>query len=265
VARGPVLADHDATGGDGKPPAAWHGVARVHTQVHDDLIRHAGIRPNPQVRVSELEHEIDVFADEPAKHLRQAGDDRVEIERLHVRRLAPAEEQELPCQGRGPFGFAPKVMQPAAHVGAEVRLFLQHADSEDHRREDVVEVVRHAAGQPADRLQLLRLAQLLFEAALFGDVLLHSDEVGDCAVDVVEDGGDRGELPEQLAVFSTVVEFATPLSSGNDGAPQPGVLLARGVPALEHAGILALNLSERVAGDLGERRVHVFDPAAGVG
>ena len=45
--------------------------------------------------------------------------------------------------------------------------------------EQVVEVVRDAAGEPADGLHLLRLAELLLELHLRGDVALHADVVGD--------------------------------------------------------------------------------------
>ena len=48
----------------------------------------------------------------------------------------------------------------------------QAGGARDHRQ-DVVEVVRHAAAQPADRLQLLRLQQLRLQAALLGHVAPH--------------------------------------------------------------------------------------------
>ena len=37
-------------------------------------------------------------------------------------------------------------------------------------REQVVEIVRHAAGEAADRLHLLRLAELCLELALLGEI-----------------------------------------------------------------------------------------------
>ena len=45
----------------------------------------------------------------------------------------------------------------------------QLAVAENHGQQ-VVEVVRHAAGQPADGLHLLRLLELLLQRAAFGDV-----------------------------------------------------------------------------------------------
>ena len=49
----------------------------------------------------------------------------------------------------------------------------------ENRRQQVVEVVRDAAGELADRLHLLRLAQLLFELAALGDVARVDDDGAD--------------------------------------------------------------------------------------
>ena len=65
---------------------------------------------------------------------------------------------------------------PAADHGVEVaaqrralgRLLLRHLAVAEDRGEDVVEVVRDAAGERAHRLQLLRLPQLPLEALALG-------------------------------------------------------------------------------------------------
>ena len=60
------------------------------------------------------------------------------------------------------------------------------AEAEDDG-EQVVEVVRHAAGEQADGLHLLRLAQLLLEALPRGRVLHHGDAVEGRAVGVADE------------------------------------------------------------------------------
>ena len=57
------------------------------------------------------------------------------------------------------------------------------------RGQHVVEVVRDAAGEAADRLQLLALPQLLLELLLAGHVLGHRDHVGRLAVRVADERG----------------------------------------------------------------------------
>ena len=61
--------------------------------------------------------------------------------------------------------------------------------------EQVVEVVGHAAGQAADGLHLLRLAELLLQLAALGDIDSDAAQVGGTAGTV----GD-GELVEQPVV-----------------------------------------------------------------
>ena len=55
-------------------------------------------------------------------------------------------------------------------------LLLRRAQTEPphqalHDGEDVVEIMRHAGGELAERLHLLRLAQLRFEAQALGHIL----------------------------------------------------------------------------------------------
>ena len=63
----------------------------------------------------------------------------------------------------------------AARGLEHLEVVLQQLDLPAHDREHVVEVVRDAAGEPADRLHLLRLEQLLLEGLAFGDVAEHDD------------------------------------------------------------------------------------------
>ena len=98
------------------------------------------------------------------ERLRDLRNERPDVERLRLDRLAAAEAEQ----------FADQV--PAAVTGVDqraqvlARRFLvrlqRHADqlrAGHHDGEDVVEVVRETAGELADRFHLLRLAQLLFQ------------------------------------------------------------------------------------------------------
>ena len=70
------------------------------------------------------------------------------------------------------------------------------------RGQHVVEVVGHAAGEPADRLELLALTKLLLEQLALGDVLGHRDREVRLAVRVTHErdgemGHDRAAVPGQ--------------------------------------------------------------------
>ena len=64
----------------------------------------------------------------------------------------------------------------AGESGSCVELAVDGVEPAEHQRQHVVEVVRDAAGELAERLHLLRLAQLLLEAPAFGHVAGADDD-----------------------------------------------------------------------------------------
>ena len=172
-----------AAGADRQPPALGHRIAGVDRQVHQYL-RHlarvhahelgAGVGPDLQPHV---------LADHAAEHLGDVVDDDVQIH--HARRHVglASEGQELAGERGGAIGGAADLVHGAAALVGGPRA-QRLAPAVDHRQQ-VVEVVGHAAGQLAHRVHLARLAQLLFEMRAFGDV---ANEPGDVLLAV---GGKR--------------------------------------------------------------------------
>ena len=73
--------------------------------------------------------------------------------------LLAAEGEQLP---REPGGLlAGLANQPRLLAGSHPAAPLEQFRVADDRGQQVVEIVRHAAGEPADRFQLLRMAKLL--------------------------------------------------------------------------------------------------------
>jgi len=99
---------------------------------------------------------------------------------------------------------------------------------------------------------------------LVGDILFECDVVAGAAV-LVDDAGDGGLFPEELAVFAAVLEGAAPFAAVGDGFPQGGVNFGWGVSGFEDAWVEANDLGGGVAGDAAEAGVDVFDAAGGVG
>ena len=119
--------------------------------------------------------ELDVLADQAAQQMRQLGQDVGQVEHLGLQGLLAREGQQLAHQ----VGRAVGVLLDLHDVGegliARPVAQQQQIGKSDHRRQQVVEIVRDAAGQLADRLHLLRLDELQLEALLLGGV----DEVRD--------------------------------------------------------------------------------------
>src|ERR1700686_3515793 len=150
--------------------ALRHGVAGVDHEIHDDLLDLSGIGTDTTSIRFELDHELHFIAQHSEKHLAHAIDQGIEVEHLWAEYMLPAEGKQLPCQAGCTLRGADDGFYILAH-GRSRAVFLHHdfrVSANDH--EQVVEVVCNPARQPADRLHLLRLPNLLLERAPSGDI-----------------------------------------------------------------------------------------------
>jgi hypothetical protein len=156
---------------DREQAAAGHRVAGVDGQIDEDLLELHRIDPHPAERLLGDDQEPDVLADQPLQHPPHPGDDVVQVQDLRGDDLPARKRQQLPgdlsCRagsGRGlgqelDAGIAGRrVLEGDLQVGGD-------------RGEQVVEVVRHPSGEPADGLQLLRVKEVGLHGSPFGDVL----------------------------------------------------------------------------------------------
>jgi hypothetical protein len=250
--------DGDARQGDVQSPTMRHGIAGVDHEVHDDLLELGGIHTD----VARGAHERRIERDVLAQHARQELEQRLQASpRIHHPRLdhlPPAEGQELSGQLRSALRRLERLLCPRGlfRVGLGHGKEQRRASRDD--REQVVEVVRDAAGATTDGFQSLRMIELLGEkqSLLFqpferGDVAPLRDEQRGAAL-FVTDGLERkvdGVL-RPLAVH--VIDFITDkLAAGGfaDGLSQ----------ALDLAFPLPPGrLPERLAHDIGgENSAHV--------
>src|SRR5204862_4001734 len=129
---------------------------RVDDEVEYDLFDLTGIGDDAD-GVFRADHvEVDVGFDQPADHLFHPADDVPERDQPRIRRLAPAEGEQL-ARETGPaldslFDLCGFVLRRT--VGD---VHHQEVGGSHDAHQDVVEVMRDAAGEPADRLELLRL------------------------------------------------------------------------------------------------------------
>src|SRR5580658_6522237 len=97
-------------------------------------------------------------------------DSFIQIQNFRLQHLFPAESQQLVRQRRRPVRRPSNLLQPVARSlvisqPSQQQLAMTHNDAQN-----IVEVVRHAARQPSDRLQLLRVPQLFFQMHARGHV-----------------------------------------------------------------------------------------------
>ena len=158
-----LLVELDVRRVDREQPAVGHRVARVDGEVHEDLLELVRVGEHGIQGRRERRDELDVLADQSREHRRQAGDDVVQLEHARLQDLPPAESEELTGEDGRALGGGRDLVELG--LGRAVAAFEQRLGVAADHGQEVVEVVGDAAGEPPDRLELLRLAQLLLELA----------------------------------------------------------------------------------------------------
>ena len=114
--------------------------------------------------------ELDRLADQPAQQHLQFRQHVVELQRLRAQRLAAREGEQLAHEARRAIGVLLDLHDVLeGRIGRPV-IGEQQIGIADDRGQHVVEVMRDAAGELADRLHLLALREILLQRALLGRV-----------------------------------------------------------------------------------------------
>ncbi len=93
----------------------------------------------------------------------------IEVKDHRPHYLAAAESEQLARKIGGAFGGFHHLLQIGTEPGQRrLHRVQQHLRVSGDNHQQIVEVVRHAAGQPAHRLQPLRMMQLFFQALAVG-------------------------------------------------------------------------------------------------
>ena len=188
-------------------------------------------------RPHDRDAELDRFAKRPPQQVGEVGDERTDVGRLRIERLAPAESEKLGRQLRALLRRLQRLLDMLAllEIG-EIR--MEHLQIGDDRRQVIVEIMRDAAGELADRLHLLRLPELLLHLLAARQV---ADEAGEYPLSVGarfadgelhrEDRAVLGEALHQTAIaddprfarLEVIADVAVVLGSVGLGHEHPDV------------------------------------------
>ena len=213
-ARGALV--EPAVGGLDRDPAALrHRVACVDAEVQDRVFELVGIdHRGPYAR--RADHlQRDAGADGALDEIAEIGDQPVDVGRLGIERLA-ARKGEQPV---GQRCRAPRRAERRGGVAIEVAdtplrdAHLHHLDRARDAGEHVVEIVRQAAGELADRLHLLRLPQMRFGDHQRVRALLDL---------LFEAGGERAQFLLDAATLGRVAGAFGDVADEGDLVGQPG-------------------------------------------
>ncbi len=184
------LLGDDVLGPDAQAPAVRHGVARVDREVDDDLLELALVDAH-RLQVAAMHHgELDVLADQPAQQVRDFRQHVGHLQHARLQGLLAREGEQLAHQVGGAVGVLLDLHDVGERLVAGAVAQQQQVAEADHRGQQVVEIVRDAAGQQADRLHLLRLRELRLQALLLGRVDQMQDEADGVALVLAPRGID---------------------------------------------------------------------------
>ena len=140
-----------------------HRIAGVDHEVEQGQLELIGIDMRRPEVVRECRVDPDERADRAAQHLDHAVDQLRDVHRGRVQVLLPREGEQALRQRGAALGSLDRAVDQAARRVVVAQPFAQQLQVAEHGRQQVVEIVRDAAGELADRLHLLRLAEGLFE------------------------------------------------------------------------------------------------------
>ena len=157
---------------DRQPAAVGHGVARVEHQVEQRRGQLPGIDAGqPQLPI-EQEFTFDMFAEGSSQQLFHAENLPADVDVLWHQGLLARERQQAPGQLRATFGGRHDAFGERAQFRMRRQLFGDVFRVAQDDGQEVVEVVRHAAGELTHGLHLLGLAEFLIEVVDGGPLAL---------------------------------------------------------------------------------------------
>ncbi|GIL40858.1 hypothetical protein TMPK1_30950 [Rhodospirillales bacterium TMPK1] len=157
-----IVLDRDVARADGQDAAARHRVARIDRQIEHRRfqLRRVGQRV---AGCFQRQHKFDRRAQGPFQNLVHRPQRVADRDRLQRDFLRARESQQLTGEARAAFGGAQGVGDQPRRA-CVMHMVAHDIQRSDHRLQQIVEIVRDAAGQLSQRLHLLRLAQLRFGA-----------------------------------------------------------------------------------------------------
>ena len=158
---------------DRKPTALRHRVLGIEDEVeqrHLDLMR-IGERGRQTLR--HRDRQFHRRPDRTFQQVHHAAQKRPHIDRLDLQILAPREGEQALGKCRPTLRPLQSAIDQPRRPAIPGDIFLQQIEIAKNGHEEIVEIMRHATGQLADHLHLLRLAQLVLGILAMADLVQH--------------------------------------------------------------------------------------------
>ena len=140
-------------------------------------------------------------ADRLAEQFAHVVDHRTDIDRLDCQFLAPREGEQLCGELAGSARRRQRTVEQPPTRWVETGLLRNEIERADHRRQEVVEVVRNAACELTERFKFLRLLHPLGQEPTLSDLTHGEQDQNGCEQDRQQGcHAERGEEPPRRTV-----------------------------------------------------------------
>ncbi len=173
-----ALVEEHVCGGNADGAATRHRVLGVDRQVENRIFELAGIRECAREVGIEQDPDVDLLAQRALHQLAHSGDELVAVDLDRIKRLAPPKgEQALGEFGTALTGLHDQIGEPLKIV-ARFEFLGQELGIADDHGEQVVEIMRDAAGKLPGRFHFLRLDELFLGVLALGEIVDDANENG---------------------------------------------------------------------------------------
>ena len=190
IALCPILRHPDVD-----PAAIGHRVARVDREIEDRKLELVGIDPRRRQALGNIEPQRHARPERAFEQIDHAFDQRPQIDRHRAQILLAGEGQQPLGQRCAAFGALDGAVDQPLQARIVRQALAQQIEIAHHGHQQIVEVMRDAAGELADGLHLLGLAQLLLRLFAGGHGL---DQIGRSLLDALLKG--RGQFRQRRAL-----------------------------------------------------------------
>ena len=237
--------------------AARHRVARVDGEIEDHVFDLRGIDQRRPQAVAERKLDRDILAERALQDRGGARDDLVEVDVARLQRLLAREGEHALGElraARGRFVDRLHDRRELRILPDRIRQQLGHADDDGQQ---IVEIVRDAAGHLPDRFHLLRLAQLPFQHQALGHVAA-DEEILPVRLGPDPGPGDR----HRVTVLVQVAAFERARERAAARAPHFVARALQIVGENEVRRAASVHVFRRMAEDRARARAHAHEVAA---
>ena len=180
--------------------AIRHRVARIDREIEDRQFELVGVDPRRRQSFRQIKPQRDARPQRALEQIAHALDQRAQIDRHRAQILLARERQQALGQRSAALGALQRAIDQPMQARIVGQALAQQIEITHHRHQQIVEVMRDAAGELADRLHLLCLPQLLLRLFAGGDFL---HQVGGALLDALLEG--RGQFRQRRALGSQLL------------------------------------------------------------